>query len=80
MSVWEWGEYLVYDEKEVRIGRSYRIYDEKGELVSTGIEWATEEIRPGESYKEAAERARQRLKEKIDKIREKVEKQGGGKE
>jgi hypothetical protein len=77
VSVDEWGEYIAYSGDRIRIGRSYRIYDGKGELVSTGIEWEEVERRPDMDEEREVEKARKRLDEKIEKIREKVREKRG---
>jgi len=79
MSVREWGEYIAYGDEEVRVARSYRIYNERGELVSTGIEWESEKVEPGERPEKAVERARKRLDKKMEKIRKEVEEKYKGK-
>jgi hypothetical protein len=72
VKVVEWGEYIAYGDEEVRVGRSFRVFDDEGNLVSTGMEWETEPVKPGEKHEDAIERARRkRLREKIEKIREK---------
>jgi hypothetical protein len=79
VSVEEWGEYIAYGGDVIKVARSYRVYDEKGELVSTGMEWEEEEIKPGERPDDAINRARQRLDEKMKMIREEVARKYGGK-
>jgi hypothetical protein len=73
MSVEEWGEYIAYGGDEVKVARSYRVYNEMGELVSTGIEWEIIERKPGIDVEEEVRKARKRLDDKIRRIREEVE-------
>jgi hypothetical protein len=76
VKVVEWGEYIAYGDREVRVGRSFRVFDDKGNLISTGIEWEAEPVKPGEKHEDVVERARKRLREKIEKIREKYGAEG----
>jgi hypothetical protein len=58
VSLDEWGEYVVYDKDEIRVIRSYRVYSEKGELVSTGREEETIPVREGMDVEEELRKAR----------------------
>jgi hypothetical protein len=73
VSVDEWGEYIAYSGEEIKVARSYRVYNERGELVSTGIEWEIIERKPDTDVEEEVRKARKRLDEKIRRIREEVE-------
>ena len=77
MSLDEWGEYVVYDKDEIRVMRSYRVYDEKGELVSTGMETETIPVREGMDVEEELRKARKRLDEKIEMRRREIAKKRG---
>jgi hypothetical protein len=77
MSLDEWGEYIVYGGEEVKIGRSYRIYDDRGELVSTGMEWETIKRTEGMSLDAEIEKARGRIRERLEKKRREVEEKYG---
>ena len=79
MSVDEWGEYVAYGGDEIKVARSYRIYDDKGDLVSTGIEWEIIPRKPDTDVKQEIEKARKRLNEKMKKIKDDVAKKYGGK-
>ena len=72
MSLDEWGEYVVYDRDEIKVMRSYRVYDEKGELISTGMETETIPVREGMDVEEELRKARKRLDEKIEKWRREI--------
>jgi len=72
MSLDEWGEYVVYDRDEIKVMRSYRVYDEKGELISTGMEIETIPVREGMDVEEELRKARKRLDEKIEKWRREI--------
>jgi hypothetical protein len=79
MSLDEWGEYVVYDRDEIKVMRSYRVYDEKGELISTGMETETIPVREGMDVEEELRKARKRLDEKIEmRRREITSKRGRG--
>jgi len=77
VSLDEWGEYVVYDKDEIRVMRSYRVYDEKGELVSTGMETETIPVREGMDVEEELRKARKKLDEKIERRRREVAKKRG---
>jgi len=72
MSLDEWGEYVVYDRDEIKVMRSYRVYDEKGELISTGMEIETIPVREDMDVEEELRKARKRLDEKIEKWRREI--------
>ena len=79
MSLDEWGEYVVYGRDEIKVMRSYRVYDEKGELISTGMETETIPVREGMDVEEELRKARKRLDEKIEmRRREITSKRGRG--
>ena len=79
MSLDEWGEYVVYGKDEIKVMRSYRVYDEKGELISTGMETETIPVREGMDVEEELRKARKRLDEKIEmRRREITSKRGRG--
>ena len=79
MSLDEWGEYVVYGSDKIRVIRSYRVYDEKGELVSTGREEETIPVTEGMDVEEELRKARKRLDEKIEmRRREIASKRGRG--
>jgi len=77
MSLDEWGEYVVYDRDEIKVMRSYRVYDEKGELISTGMETETIPVREGMDVEEELRKARKRLDEKIEMRRREIAKKRG---
>jgi hypothetical protein len=79
VSVDEWGEYIAYGGEEIKVAKSYRIYNERGELVATGVEWEEIRRRPGMDEKQEIERARRSLDEKIKRIKEEVARKYGGK-
>jgi len=66
----EWGEYVAYGDTMIKVGISYRIFDENGNLTSTGIIWEAENVGLGEPAEEAVERARRRAREKIKRLLE----------
>ena len=72
MSLDEWGEYVVYGRDEIKVMRSYRVYDEKGELISTGMETETIPVREGMDVEEELRKARKRLDEKIEMRRREI--------
>ena len=72
MSLDEWGEYVVYDKDEIRVIRSYRVYSEKGELVSTGREEESIPVTEGMDVEEELRKARKRLDEKIERQRREI--------
>ena len=72
MSLDEWGEYVVYDKDEIRVIRSYRVYSEKGELVSTGREEESIPVTEGMDVEEELRKARKRLDEKIEMRRREI--------
>ena len=77
MSLDEWGEYVVYGGDEIKVMRSYRVYDEKGELISTGMETETIPVREGMDVEEELRKARKRLDEKIEMRRREIAKKRG---
>jgi hypothetical protein len=77
MSVDEWGEYIAYGGDEIKVARSYRVYNDKGELVSTGIEWDVIPRKPNMDVEQEVEKARKRLSEKMKKIKDDVVKKYG---
>jgi len=77
MSMDEWGEYIAYGGDEIKVARSYRIYNDKGELVSTGIEWDVIYRKPDMDIEQEVEKARKRLNDKMKKIKDDVAKKYG---
>jgi hypothetical protein len=63
-------EHITYLEGKVVVEWSLRYYDERGELVSTGLIAEEVEIPKGGSVEGAVNEARRRLNERIGMIRE----------
>jgi len=72
VSLDEWGEYVVYGSDKIRVIRSYRVYSEKGELVSTGREEESIPVTEGMDVEEELRKARKRLDEKIERQRREI--------
>jgi hypothetical protein len=77
MSVDVWGEHVVYGNEEIKVIRSYRVYNSKGDLVSTGVEEEKIKVVQGMDVEQEIKRARGRLDTKIESIRKQVEKKYG---
>jgi hypothetical protein len=77
MSVDEWGEHVIYGDEEIKVIRSYRIYNNRGDLVSTGIEEEKVRVTQGMDVEQEIKRVRERLNMKIESIRSKVKKEYG---
>ena len=78
MSVEERVEYITYLEGRVIVEKSLRYYDERGELVATGLIAEEVEIPKGGRIEDAIDEARRRLKGKLEKERERWRGRGGG--
>jgi len=76
MSVERRVEYITYLEGKVVVEWSLRYYDERGELVSTGLIAEEVDTPKGGSVEGAVNEARRRLKDKLEKIREKWRSRG----
>jgi hypothetical protein len=69
-------EHITYLEGKVVVEWSLRYYDERGELVSTGLIAEEVDIPKGGSVEGAVNEARRRLNERIGMIREEWRRRG----
>jgi hypothetical protein len=77
MSVNEWGEHVIYGDEEIKVIRSYRIYNNRGDLVSTGIEEEKVKVIRGMDVEQEIKKVRERLNTKIESVKSKVKKEYG---
>jgi hypothetical protein len=77
MSVDEWGEHVIYGSEEIIVIRSYRVYNNRGDLVSTGMEEEKVKVVQGMDVEQEIKKARERLNTKMENIRSKVEREHG---
>jgi hypothetical protein len=80
MSVEERGEFIIYWPDRVVVMKDIRYFDEKGELSTTGLIAEEVEIPEGGKVEDAIDEARRRLKDKLEKERERWRQRRRGEE